>query len=41
MIYDELTIEHDQRKIPIIQLGREDALKIFQEWRNKGDKTLY
>lgn len=41
MIYQELTVDHEQRKIPIIQLGREDALKIFEEWKNKGDKTLY
>ena len=41
MIYDELSIEHEQRKIPIMQLRREDALKIFEEWKNKCDKTLY
>ena len=41
MIYEELGIDLDKRKIPIINLGREDALKIFVEWRNKEDKIKY
>ena len=41
MIYEELGIDLDKRKIPIINLGREDALKIFVEWQNKEDKIKY
>lgn len=41
MIYDEMGASIEERKIPIIPLGREDALKIFEEWRHKDDKTEY
>ncbi len=41
MIYEELTKDFDQRKIPFVQLGRAEALKAFVEWKQKGDKTLY
>lgn len=41
MIYEEFGIDLDKRKIPIINLGREDALKIFEEWQNKKDKIKY
>jgi guanine deaminase len=41
MIYDELSCEHASRKIPIISLGREDALKVFEEWKKKADKVGY
>lgn len=41
MIYDEMSAQLEDRKIPIIPLGREAALKVFEEWRDKGDKTLY
>jgi tRNA(Arg) A34 adenosine deaminase TadA len=41
MIYEELGIDLDKRKIPIINLGSEDALKIFEEWQNKEDKIEY
>jgi len=41
MIYEEMVCELDKRKIPIIPLGREDALKIFEEWQNKTDKIKY
>ena len=41
MIYDELSCEHASRKIPIIPLGREDALKVFEQWKNKEDKVEY
>jgi tRNA(Arg) A34 adenosine deaminase TadA len=41
MIYEEMTIDLDKRKIPIIALGREDAIKIFEEWKNKTDKVEY
>jgi tRNA(Arg) A34 adenosine deaminase TadA len=41
MIYEELGIDLDKRKIPIINLGREDALKVFEEWQQKDDKIKY
>ena len=41
MIYDEMGLEPDKRKIPVIALGKDDALKIFEDWMKKNDKTLY
>lgn len=41
MIYEEFTTHIDKRKIPIIKIGRENALKIFEHWRNSADKTKY
>lgn len=41
MIYEEMKAKIDDRKIPILSLSREDALKIFKEWRNKIDKNVY
>lgn len=41
MIYDELSCEHAARKIPILPLGREAALKIFEAWKDKVDKVGY
>jgi len=31
----------EERKIPILPLGRNEALKVFQQWKNKEDKTPY
>ena len=41
MIYEELSCDHALRKIPIISLGREEALKVFEHWKNKVDKVEY
>ena len=41
MIYDEMTADLDKRKIPIVSIGREEALKIFRLWEQKTDKTEY
>jgi guanine deaminase len=41
MIYDELEKSLPERKIPFLQLGREQALKAFQEWEKNTGKTLY
>ena len=41
MIYEEFGIDLDKRKIPIINMGREEALKIFTEWQSKKDKIQY
>jgi guanine deaminase len=41
MIYEEITVDLKDRKIPIIPIGREDALKVFKLWMDKPDKTEY
>ncbi len=41
MIYEEFVCDLDKRKIPIINIAREDALKIFEEWKGKEDKIKY
>lgn len=41
MIYEELSLEHGLRKIPVYQLALQDALTVFEEWKNKPDKTSY
>lgn len=41
MIYEEITKNIAERKIPIQSICREEALKIFELWRKKPDKILY
>lgn len=41
MIYEELAAPVEKRKIPIIQLSRTEALKVFEAWENKEDKIRY
>ncbi len=41
MIYEELTASLEERKIKMNHLGREEAIKVFEEWKNKNDKTRY
>lgn len=41
MIYNEMVCDIDKRKIPIINLGREEAMKVFKEWHKKEDKIKY
>ena len=40
-IYDEVLLSTTQRKVPMIQLLREEALSAFQEWKDKPDKVSY
>ncbi|MFT4204818.1 MAG: nucleoside deaminase [Chitinophagaceae bacterium] len=40
-IYDELRLPMAQRKIPMIALDKKEALKVFQLWDSKTDKTRY
>jgi tRNA(Arg) A34 adenosine deaminase TadA len=40
-IYAELKLPHSQRRIPTIQMMREEALSGFKEWVVKPDKILY
>jgi guanine deaminase len=40
-IYDELSSANEDRNVRMIALGRSDALKIFEQWSEKGNKKLY
>jgi guanine deaminase len=40
-IYDELQTPAEERRIPMTEMQREEALVIFQEWLAKSDKTPY
>ncbi|GIV31528.1 MAG: guanine deaminase [Saprospiraceae bacterium] len=40
-IYQELNLPLDQRKIPALQLLREEALPVFEEWVKMEDKVVY
>ena len=40
-IYDELQMPANERRIPMEELNRKEALVIFQEWLAKSDKTPY
>jgi guanine deaminase len=40
-IYDELETPVEERRIPMTEVQREEALVIFQEWLAKSDKTPY
>src|SRR5687767_892867 len=41
MIYEEMKMELDKRRIPIVSIGRDHALKVFRDWENKADRTEY
>lgn len=41
LIYREVAKPVSRRKIPMKQLLRGEALKVFKEWRDKPDKTRY
>jgi guanine deaminase len=40
-IYDEIPKELHQRIIPLEQLMREDAMKVFNDWMRKSDKIEF
>lgn len=40
-IYDEFTLPHEKRRIPMIQVLRDEALIAFREWTTKSDKISY
>ena len=40
-IYKELSTPVNDRKIPMICIREPEAWKVFEEWRGKGDKTVY
>lgn len=41
MMYRELGLSHDQRKIPFIPLMRDEAQVCFREWKAKPDRIKY
>ncbi|MDE3212245.1 MAG: nucleoside deaminase [Bacteroidota bacterium] len=41
MIYQEMGQDLSHRKIPVVNLCRQEALKVFAQWAAKQDKTLY
>jgi len=40
-IYDEITVPVKNRSIPTKNIGREEAIKVFEHWKRKEDKTVY
>lgn len=40
-IYSEIPKKHAERSIPTVQIMRDDAYKVFQEWDLKTDKIRY
>ncbi|PUZ25975.1 tRNA-specific adenosine deaminase [Chitinophaga parva] len=40
-IYEEINVPLPQRKIPLISMPSEEALQVFRDWKEKGDKKLY
>lgn len=41
LIYREIALPYSQRKIPMIQIMREEALAAFRAWENKSNKIEY
>lgn len=41
LIYEELTSAIHNRIIPMVCIGEKEALKVFDEWKEKADKTAY
>jgi len=40
-LYSEIGKEIPERQIPMVQLDREEAIKVFEAWDAKEDKTEY
>lgn len=41
LIYDELNLPTENRKVKMIELGKDDAMKLFEDWIKKPDKIVY
>ena len=41
VIYKEIDLPKDQRSIPSLQILREDAVKVFEDWNESGNKIPY
>jgi len=40
-LYREINKENHNRKIPMVQMLREEAIKVFNDWKHKKDKIHY
>jgi tRNA(Arg) A34 adenosine deaminase TadA len=40
-IYEQIPLPTDQRSVPMQQALRDDAVKVFQMWQQKTDRTPY
>jgi tRNA(Arg) A34 adenosine deaminase TadA len=40
-IYEEINTSFERRKIPMIHIHHEEAIRAFELWQEKNDKTLY
>ena len=40
-IYDEIELDHPERRIPFEQVGKEGALEAFRLWNEKSDRIDY
>lgn len=40
-LYLEINKENHNRKIPMVQMLREEAIKVFNDWKHKEDKIHY
>ncbi len=41
LIYSEMNVDLENRKIPVVNIKRLAAVKVFKSWADKNDKTLY
>lgn len=41
MIYDEISKDLAERRMPIVNMLRDKALELFENWKGKADKTEY
>lgn len=41
MIYEEMKVPIEERKIPLRSLSSEEAFKIFKEWMERAEKNVY
>jgi tRNA(Arg) A34 adenosine deaminase TadA len=41
LIYEELAVPHGERRIPMVQIMREEAQRAFAAWREKTDRVEY
>lgn len=40
-LYEEVALEKEERSLPSVPLLRDEAIKVFDEWRSKTDKIPY
>lgn len=40
-IYDELALPMTERRVPAVNMMRDEALEAFRDWQNKSDKVEY